>query len=147
MMRDIKFGNGTDSVGDGGRVSFVDRQCSLIETSITVPAVNATFYACARGGTIVSRCRSAATLLAPRNSFRFESPAGCRSFRLVSNIGAKSPRPLRNSVPSPCLPEYGSTPFEKIEIYFYIICESKAENRGGTSDSLAKPWISRLVSR
>lgn len=50
MMRDIKFGNGTGSVG-----VVKGTESSLIETSITVPIVNAAFYVCVRG-TIVSCC-------------------------------------------------------------------------------------------
>lgn len=51
-------------------------ESSLIETSITVPAVNAAFYACARHDCI--SLPSAAILFTSRNLFQLARPAATR---------------------------------------------------------------------
>lgn len=128
MMRDIKFGNGTDSVGWGGRrVSFVES--SLIETSITVPAVNAAFYACARG-TTVSRCHR--PLFFWRQGIHFNYELG-RPLLVSTDLISTRISAVRNLRHVPftlraisfhyfCLLEYGCSKWKKLEFAFsYII--------------------------
>lgn len=128
-------------VGDGGRVSFVDRQSSLIETSITVPAVNATFYACARGA------RSYLVAIG-RYSFSAKEFISIRKARPVaarfdrSNIDAKSPRHVPFVIPCHLLPLSLGVPFysRKLKFTFILFAKIKEKIGGaiGTSDLFVK---------
>lgn len=123
------------SVGGWGRgliEGSPSTESSLIKTSITVPAVNAAFYASARSYLVAVGRYSFST----KEFISITSPVGCRSFR--SNIdtrinGTKSLRHVPLAIPC-CLPSLLRVRYislfhsEEIGIYFYIICENRAKS-------------------